>query len=91
MTIVNDNNYHGHAPCCSDKHRHRSDVGMWHVINHEEYKLYKCHNYIINVAQVNFLTQHDQLHHTFMLCVSTLAPSPAFPTGTAIGGTFDEQ
>ena len=53
MTIVNDNNDHGHGPCRLDKHRHRSDVGTWHVnvINHEEYKLYKCRNYIINVAQ----------------------------------------
>ena len=39
MTIVNDNNDYGHGPCCSNKHRHRSDVGMWHinVVNHEEY------------------------------------------------------
>ena len=55
MTIVNDNNDHGHGPCSSNKHQQCSDVGMWHVkiINHKEYKLYKFHNYIINVAQAN--------------------------------------
>ena len=39
MILVNDNNDHGHGPCCSDKYRHGSDLGMWHVIviNHEEY------------------------------------------------------
>ena len=76
MTIVNDNNDHGHGLCSSDKHRHHSDVGMWHVyvINYEEYKLYKCRNYIINFAQANILTQHDQPHPTFMLYVSTHSP-----------------
>ena len=55
MTIVNDNNDHGHGPCSSDKHQHHSDVGMWHIniISYEEYKLYKCCNYIINGAQAN--------------------------------------
>ena len=62
----NDNNDNGHGPCSSDKHRSNGAVGMWHVIviNHEEYKLYKCRNYIINVVQSNILTQHDQPNHT---------------------------
>ena len=62
MTIVNE-----HVLCSSDKHPSDVSVSMWHVdvINNEEYKLYKCHNY------------------TFMLCVSTLAQSPAFPTAIA--------
>ena len=56
---------------------------MWHinVINHEEYKLFKCRNHIINVVQANILKQHDQPHHTVMHLlsrVSTLAES-SFP------------